>query len=216
MLENILAQLDWTQIVLFTAPTVFGALLVWYRKRIIEWRRFWRSVLDGLRTVPELRADVKGIRYYVSPNGGGSLMDTVSRTESAIAALSEQLDMVVLTMWAENDTDDGVGRFHTNASGENTYVNQLYARWLGVGKSELMGWNYLNFIHPDDVERVRRHWDLCRSEHRACYTRFRMVATDGETIEFDLAATPIPEDTPTKRWVGSIRKVQPNAYQDVA
>lgn len=213
MLQEFLSQLDLTQILIFVVTTVGGALLVWYRKRLAEWKKFWRCVLDGLHSIPELKADVKGIRYYVAPNGGGSLMDSVKRTETAVGALTEQVDLVVQTMGAENDSDDDIGRFHCNAVGEITYVNQLYARWLGVGKAELMGWNYLNFVHSNDVDRVRHHWELCRSEHRQYRIRHRMVATDGEILEVEAIATPIPELAPTKRWIGSIRRLDNDRRQ---
>ena len=213
MLQNFLSQLDLTQILLFVVTTVGGALLVWYRKRLAEWKKFWRGVLDGLRSIPELEADVKGIRYYVAPNGGGSLMDSVKRTETAVGALTEQVDLMTQTMWAENDSDDDIGRFHCNGAGENTYVNQLYARWLGVGKAELLGWNYLNFVHSNDVDRVRRHWDLCCAEHRQYRIRHRMVAADGEIIEVEVIATPIPEAAPIKRWIGSIRRLDRDRRQ---
>lgn len=128
MLRELISQLDLTQILLFVVTTVGGALLVWYRKRLAEWKAFWRGVFDGLRSIPELKADVKGIRYYVAPNGGGSLMDSVKRTEAAVGTLTEQVDLMAQTMWVENDSDAEIGRFHCNAAGENTYVNQPYAR----------------------------------------------------------------------------------------
>ena len=207
MLREFISQLDLTQILLFVVTTVGGTLLVWYRKRLAEGRKFWHGVLDGLRSIPELKADVRGICYYVAPNGGGSLMDSVKRTEAAVSALGEQVDLMTQTMWAENDSDDEVGRFHCNAAGEITYVNQIYARWLGVGKPELMGWNYLNFVHSDDVDRVRRHWEVCRSERRQYHLRHRMTAVDGELIEVEVVATPIPESAPAKRWIGNVRRI---------
>lgn len=213
MLHEFLAQLDLTEILLFVVTTVGGALLVWYRKRLAEWKKFWRGVLDGLRSIPELKADVKGIRYYVAPNGGGSLMDSVKRTEAAVGTLGEQVDLMTQTMWAENDSDDEVGRFHCSAAGENTYVNQLYARWLGVGKSELMGWKHFNFVHPSDVDRVRQYWETCRSENRQYRIRNRMVAANGEIFEVEVTATPIPEAAPIKRWIGSIRRLDNDRRQ---
>jgi PAS domain S-box-containing protein len=213
VLRDVISQLDLTQILLFVITTAGSALLIWYRKRLAEWRAFWRGVFDGLRSIPDLKADVKGIRYYVAPNGGGSLMDSVKRTEAAVSALAEQVDLMTQTMWAENDSDDEIGRFHCNAAGENTYVNQLYTRWLGVGKLELMGWNYLNFVHPNDVDRVRRHWETCRSEHRQFRSRHHMVAADGEAFEVEVVATPIPESAPIKRWIGSIRRLDNDRRQ---
>lgn len=213
MLHEVLSRLDLTQVLLFLITTLGGAFLVWYRKRFAVWRNFWRGVLDGLRSIPELKADVKGICYYVAPNGGGSLIDFVSRTENAVKALTEQVDLIVHTMLIENDSDDGVGRFHCNGAGEYTYVNQSYARWLGVGKPELLGWRYLNFVHSDDVDRVRQHWELCRSDHRQYRLRYRMVAADGEVFEVEAVATPIPESAPAKRWVGSVRRLDRDNHQ---
>lgn len=207
MFQDLLMQLDWTQIVLAVLAAVGGTLAVWYRKRLAVWRKFWRGVLEGLRSVPDLTNDVKGIRYYVSPNGGGSLMDSVRRIEVNVQAQTEQLDLAIQTMWAENDADDEVARFHCNGVGENTYVNQLYARWLSVGKPELLGWNFLNFVHPDDIDRVRKHWEQCRVEHRQYRIRHRMVTTGGAVLTVDVIATPIPEGPPIKRWIGSIKKV---------
>lgn len=214
MLHELISQLDLTEILLFGVTTVGGALAVWYRKRLAEWKTFWHGVFDGLRSIPELKTDVKGIRYYVAPNGGGSLMDSVKRTEAAVAVLTEQVDLMSQTMWVENDSEDEIGRFHCNAAGESTYVNQCYARWLGVGKSELLGWKYFNFIHPDDVDRVRRHWQTCRSEHRQYRMRHRIVAADGEVIEVEVNATPIPESAPAKRWIGAIWRLDHDRRHD--
>src|SRR5574343_2114134 len=102
MLEELLYRIDPTPIVLFLLSAVGGAVVVWYRKKFREWAAFWRSVLDGLRGIPELQRDVKGIRYYVAPNGGGSLMDSAKRTEAAVGTLTEQVDMLAHTMLAEN------------------------------------------------------------------------------------------------------------------
>jgi PAS domain S-box-containing protein len=110
-------------------------------------------------------------------------------------------------MLVEDDTDEHLGRFHCNANGENISVNRLYARWLGVGKLELLGWKFLNYIHPEDVFRVRTHWDSCRAEHRPYHTTFRMISTSGEIFTVEVSATPIPEVLPAKRWVGVVRRI---------
>ena len=118
-------------------------------------------------------------------------------------------------MWAENDTDESIARFHCDTDGENTYVNQTYARWLGVGKAELLGWNFLNVIHPEDADRVRTHWDQCRREHRQYRMTHRMVASGGAIITVAVTVTPIPEDGAAKQWVGFARKV-PNVTANPA
>lgn len=208
MFQTFLSQLDLTEIVLAIFLSISGAAAVWYRRRFPVWKKFWVNALDGLASVPGLVDDVKGIRYYVGPNGGGSLMDGMRRTEASVATLAEQFDLMLQTMRAENDTDEDIGRFHCNQEGENTYVNQLYARWLGVGKAELLGWNYLNFVHPNDINRVRQHWEQCRDEHRQYRIRHAMVSSMGVTINVEVIATPIPEKSPAKRWIGAIRRIE--------
>ncbi len=204
---DFLLTLNWSQIIVALIMTCGGAALIWYREKLRAWRAFWSSVLNGLRAITDLQADVKGIRYFVSPNGGGSLMDSAKRMEDAISVLSERLEMLTQTVWAENDTDDSVARFHCNVDGENTYVNQTYARWLGVGKSELLGWNFLSVIHPQDVDRVRTHWDQCRREHRQYRMTHRVVTSGGSVLTMAVTATPIPEGGVAKRWIGFARKV---------
>ena len=40
-----------------------------------------------------------------------------------------------------------------------------------------------------------------------------MVAADGEIIEVEVIATPIPETAPIKRWIGSIRRLDRDRRQ---
>lgn len=207
MLRDILMSLDWAQIVVYFLG-VLGALIFWvYRKKFPQWQKAWRSAFEGLQSIPQLRDDVKGIRYYVSPNGGGSLVDSSRRTETAVESLRDQVELLTHTMLAENDADDDLARFHSNTAGEVTYVNQLYARWLSVGKTELLGWNYLNFIHSDDVERVRTHWDLCRAESRQFRMAYKLQSPNGQVFRVSVIATPVPEGAGVKRWIGNLRRV---------
>lgn len=208
VLTELLYSIDWSRVTIGVVLTLLSAAGLWARKRIPGWISFWRNVLDGLSTLPDLRQDVKGIRYYVAPNGGGSMMDSLKRTEAAVGQLGEQLLLLTQTVLAENDSEDDVGRFHTSATGENVYVSQHYARMLGVGKTELLGWQFLNFIHPDDVDRVRRYWELCRTEHRPYRATYRMVNAEQEVFEVETSITPVPEVAPAKRWVGVIRRVR--------
>lgn len=207
MTWELLYYLDYTQILIFLLTTIGGAVIVWYWKGLKAIKKFWGEVLHGLREVPSLKETVNGIVYYVGPNGGGSLMDSALRTEKLVNLLADQVEMIVQTTVAENDADEDLARFHRDAAGGNTYVNRLYARWIGVGKSELLGWNYLNYIHPEDVDRVRKAWETCRKEHRQYRIHYRLVNIRGESFSVEVIATPIPDSAPAKRWVGSIRRL---------
>lgn len=208
MLQEIFYQMNWGELLGALILAAIGPVLYYLRNRIKAGYNSWKDVLSGLRAIPELSSNVEKISYYVAPNGGGSLHDAVKETKALVLSVTDHLDTVVQTMWAENDTDDEFGRYYADAAGANTYVNQLFARWLSVGKNELMGWGFLNFIHPDDIERMRRHWETCRIEKRQYRLRHRMVSATGQVIEIEVTAIPIMQGLEVKRWIGSIRKVQ--------
>ena len=143
-------------------------------------------------------------------------MDTGRRMETAIASLTDRVVLLAEIAVVENDTDERVARFHCALTGENTYVSQTYARWLGVGKNELMGWNFLNVIHPDDVEHVQSHWAQCRAENRQYRITHRVIAANGSVITLAVTCTPIPEGGDTRCWVGYARKVEHDAEHTTA
>ncbi len=203
-----LLMMNWSQIIAAMIMTFGGGALLWYRKRVASWHQSWLRVFAGLQAIPELQTDVKGIRYFVSPNGGGSLMDLTRRLEATVGTITTQLELLTLTTTAENDTDDTIARFHCGADGANIYVNQTYARWLGVGKADLLGWNFLNVIHPSDVGEVHHHWEQCRREQRQYRKTHRVIATSGEVITLSVTVTPIPETGPVRVWVGYARRVE--------
>lgn len=204
---DLLLTLNWSQIIVALIVTFGGTLMVWYRAKMRSWAGAWKRVFTGLQAIPELQDDIRGIKYFVTPNGGGSLMDSARRMEAAIEVLTGRLEVLAETTIAENDTDEAIARFHCAPSGENVYVNQTYARWLGVGKNELLGWNFLNVVHPEDVARVESHWAQCRAEHRQYRQTHRMITSVGEIISLAVTCTPIPEGGQPIRWIGYAKKV---------
>ena len=158
-----------------------GAIWLAFRKRLAAWWCPYKEGLEGAAKVPELVRDVE--------------------------RMSASLHLLSLHVRARGDIDIETAQFEANAEGANTYVNLTYARWLGIGKAELMGWGWVNFVHPDDRIRVRKEWDACRLEHRKYNVRFRFLDTGGEAFMVDALATPIPDAPPAKQWIGVLRRV---------
>jgi len=148
------------------------------------------------------------------PNGGTSLPDGVRRIEAALGDLRADVTMLKATASARHDADPLNGMFEANAHGENISVNQTYARFVGVGKDDLLGWRFLNFIHPDDLKRVRFEWDSAIEETRPFHQRYKMITASGETITVDATATPITDGQPVKRWVGIVLKTGAGSVLD--
>lgn len=162
--------------------TVGGAIAVWYRRKILNFMASVRGVVAGLAAIPKLQSDVE--------------------------LLGEHFDILMCTIRAEADSGDTVGRFDAGSHGGNTYVNQTYARWLGVGKSELLGWNFLNFVHPDDVDLLRSSWEACRKDHRKLSHKCRLKPAFGGELTVIISLIPVPDGPPAKKWIGSMRKVE--------
>lgn len=220
MFSDLIASIDWTSVLIWTlglAGSALAAAAVWYRKKLREWKEFWQAILQGLSSLSVLQKKVNAMEEYLTPNGGGHLPDAVGRIEESMALMKAELKsmddaiyMIVATIQAEDDADALTARFDCSETGENTYVSQTYARWLKVGTEDLMGWNYMNYVHPDDRAQVTRLWDICREQHRIYENRHRMVAADGEIIEVSVIATPIPRHPPARRWIGIMRKAGQN------
>lgn len=214
MFQDILDYFNLTQLLIWFLGIVGTALIVWYRKTIKKWKDGFNDITAGLKKIPtlesrmdKLKDDIGVIRHQVLPNGGSSISDAVARTEVALSETRAQISLLSATILAENDSDDAVGRFYCDPDGGNTYVNQRYARWLKVGKPELMGWNFLNFTHPEDVKQVQNLWNECRKHSRQYRNVHRMVASDGEVIRVKVTATPVPENSEVLRWVGTMWKL---------
>lgn len=157
-----------------------GTIWLFFRRRITAWWAPYRDGLEGAAQVPTLSREVE--------------------------RLSSSVGLLTLHVRARGDIDIETAQFESDSSGANTYVNLTFARWLGVGKAELLGWGWVNYVHPDDRVRVRREWDSCRAEHRKYDIRFRLLDAGGEAFSVYVLATPIPEAPPAKQWIGVIRR----------
>ncbi len=206
-LQEIMYSLDWTQIVVLLGGTAMTALAVVYRKKVASWRAWWQNFALSVNEFPLLLADVRGIRAYVSPNGGGSMMDAVSRTERAVHAVAEQVDLLMHTHFAELDINNDDLRFYSNEDGTNAFVSHSYAQRIGVDRQELLGWGWLNYVHPDDLASVRDHWDECRAQGRTYRRSHRFVDADGKVFAAEVTAVPIPRTLPIRRWIGLVREL---------
>lgn len=205
MWDSFIASLDTTKILLAVATPIVGYAGVKARRAYKKFNVFRKEFVQVVRDFPSLQKDVGRIKHYVLPNGGGSLMDAAQRTEKAISKLEDNLYLLTCTLDVEND-NDVVGKFYCDATGENSYVNMAYARMLGVGKAELMGWDFMNRIHPDDCDKVKHHWEVCRQNKMQYIMRHRMLTVDGSTVYVHVVATPIPAGGEPRKWIGTVRR----------
>ena len=124
----------------------------------------------------------------------------------AVDEINHKLMMAEAENRALADSDPHIARFACEADGGNSYVNATYARWLNLGRDELMGWQWLSYVPADQRERLRREFMEARTERRVYRMRHHMVTSEGELIEVDTTITPVPEDGPVHRWIGVMRR----------
>lgn len=167
-----------------------GALSYWaiLHKRISAWWKPYRTGIDAMAHIPALRESIEANR---------------KETENVRSTVG----MLALSMRARGDINIENAEFEANVDGDYTYVNKTFARWLGVGTTELLGKRYLGFIHPEDRARARQEWEYSRADHRVYNQRYRVVTVEGEEIVLDVLITPIPEAPPAKSWIGVARRV---------
>lgn len=165
-----------------------AALWLMFRKRLANWSEPYKAGLKAMSEVPAMRRSVDASRHEIEQ-------------------VRASIGMLTMTVRARGDANVEAAEFECGPDGANTYVNQTYARWLGVGKVELLGWGWINFIAPEDRARVRAEWDSCRAEHRPYRMRHGMIDSDGTRIQVETLATPIPEAPPAQQWIGVMRRV---------
>lgn len=171
------------------------------------WRWLWpvltcamkrvRDVWSGLESLPdklaELRADGEA--------RGTTLGESIGKVDKKVDSLQN-------TQRAALNTNARVAVFETDEIGRCTVVNRTYLRWSGLAPSELLGWGWLNAIHPDDREKVRKAWLSCVADCRRFECRYRMVDAAGKDFEVDVSADPIPEGAAVaERWYGQVYRV---------
>ncbi len=160
-------------------------------------RTVWRS-LEGLdERLGELRADGEA--------RGNALGESIARVDRKVDSLQN-------TQRAALNTNARVAVFEADELGRLTVVNTTYLRWSGLAPSELLGWKWLNALHPEDREKVRAAWLSCVTDCRRFEMRYRMIDAHGKEFEVDVGVDPIPEGASiAERWYGQMYKVADRA-----
>lgn len=152
------------------------------------------------------RNDAKLNEFLSIPKNLQEANSKLESTQQRMVTISSTLTDLHLEIKARGDLNIDAAEFTCDHNGEVTNVNLTFARWLGVDKSELLRWGWINYVHIDDRERVRSEWQACIKEHRALNIRYRLVEVDGDITQVHAVATPIPDAPPARQWVGVIRK----------
>lgn len=169
----------------------FGGLLVIAAKyKDVVWRVFvllvkpvqcvwrWIKLARKIETATEenkteienLRKEISALSSFVkeklSPNGGSSPIDAIKRIEDRQLASDARHNALL--------NDSKLGVFYSDLEGRNVWANRTYARFIGCGVDELLGYGWKKFIKTSELERYSKIWQ----------TAFHDGCEFEETVEF--------------------------------
>jgi PAS domain S-box-containing protein len=88
--------------------------------------------------------------------------------------------------------------------GANDYVSTQWTEYTGVAESELLGWRWMDVLHPDDRQSTRQIWTDSVAGRRAYDVEYRVRRHDGTYGWFKTRGVPIRDSNGNiVKWFGS-------------
>lgn len=114
-----------------------------------EYIKSRNSIPESLKniqgTVSNIDDRLKNVEYEISPNGGGSMRDSVKIIKAEIEAM----------FWLNPKPS-----FRTTSKGLNIMVNEAYCNLCGTSSEELLRLNWKNFVEDEhQLDDYVRRWD---------------------------------------------------------
>lgn len=72
----------------------------------------------------------------------------------------------------------------SDPDGSHGFFNQRWLEYLGVSESELQGWGWTAFIHPEDLAGMLAAWNACRASGEVFRYETRVRRADGQYLWF--------------------------------
>lgn len=183
-----------------------GAAFLYVKRRYLSFAA-WRKARD------ERRAVISDLPMRVS--GFAELLSGVSeRTDRALSVLDAQtktladqnrvLSNISAMIHGEMELDP-TPRFICDSDGRNLNVNTAYARLVGCGRDELMGFGYQRFILNEINPGYIADFDSAAEQHRSFERSVRIRRPNGTEIIANVRIVPHPEhEPPAHYWVGVV------------
>lgn len=90
-----------------------------------------------------------------------------------------------------------------NQRGEGLYTNRKWSEYTGQEFEQYRGEGWLNCVHPDDLEGIRKAWAECVKEGQAYKREHRIRSLDGQYRWFLSRAVPMKDNGNINRWIGT-------------
>lgn len=151
--------------------------------------------LQSLETKMEEKIDV--MKAELKPNGGHSIKDVITRLDGTVTVIANSL----ATMKVQSDRMEVrqqsilnsvvIPTFETDSGGNCIFANRAYLDLVGRSMEEVKGQEWINIIHPEDRDAVKREWAHAIEEKRNFELTYRIVCREKLIYDVACVATPI-------------------------
>lgn len=192
-----------------------GALWLWMksgRARVQNWRTQRRNAKKARESMhtswPTVLAFIEGEERRAD------------RSRAAFNALNERLDKQDVML--SDITAMQLGQFELcempmfvcDNDGRNRQVSASYARWLGVGRDDLLEYRYKRFFPSFELSRYMPLFQQAAEDHVEFEDVLMLERPDGTRIYGAVQMVPHPRAAgPATHWVGMISPITKEEYE---
>lgn len=209
--RDFLQSLDATQIFLAAVGGV-GAAFLWMKRRYISfsgWCKMRAARRLAFNELPERVSDFAKLLDGVREQSDRTLnvLDLHTKT---LDDQNRVLSNISAMIHGEMELDP-TPRFICDSDGRNLNVNTAYARLVGCGRDELLGFGYQRFIPSNINPGYIEDFDSATKQHHSFERSLRILRPDGTEVPANVRIVPHPEDTPPAHyWIGVIASPRRN------
>ncbi|MBV6514312.1 MAG: hypothetical protein FMNOHCHN_03918 [Ignavibacteriaceae bacterium] len=137
------------------------------------------------------------VKKELSPNGGSSTLDLIRRIEDRQILLERKSEAFL--------NENRYGFFCCDNEAHNLWVNRTYARFIGCGVDELLGFGWKKFIKTDELERYSKIWRTAFQDGCEFEETVEFINVDHQRIKLHISVSAI-KDTKgnTASYIGQV------------
>ncbi len=185
----------WRLILLLSKP--FQCVWRWIKLA----RKIESATAENKNEIENLRKEISALSTFVkeklSPNGGSSPIDAIKRIEDRQLASDARANALL--------NDSKLGVFYCDLEGRNVWVNRTYARFIGCGVDELLGFGWKKFIRTDELERYGKVWKTAFQDGCEFEETVDFLTVDHQKIRLHISVSVIKDiKGKTASYIGQI------------
>lgn len=122
--------------------------------------------------------------------------EALEHLNGELAQRNQELDAIVRT------APDVI--FSCQPGGSRDYFSERFYEYTGTPVGSLEGFAWMDYVHPEDVERVKIQWDECIESGESYQAEYRLRGRNGQYRWFRARAVPVRDrDGNILKWHGT-------------